>query len=575
MPYDIRKRGTKYCVIKRDDGRTMGCHASKPKAERQRRALYAGEQRTQDAQQMAIKVFETLGLNEVRKARSSAEGSSVSATMDNGNNDIYWSWNITMPSATGAWSSANVGEWQVSEKEEEKRTGWDGVLAVIGHPTSDKRLLIPGEVSNRELPLPFLVQTVTEEGHKGAEVAGRIEKVTHIPIGDVSEEMLARFNLKDIREGAVVVYAEGTLDGSDHEVDVIRMIENGAGVSIDMPPDRVAPFDPETLEELDPKDLDFETLIFGDVLTGIGGKIAAATVVSIPAFEEASVMLVEDHALVASAYGIRLKRDALTASAAGLAPLKPPTSWFYMEEPNEPTPLTVTEDGRVYGHLALWDQCHAAFASCERPPRSASEYSYFHVGQIETEEGDMINVGRVTVGEAGRAKGGHASLVLGRQGALEHYDETGCVGAFVRAKDGVYGIWLSGAVRSDAPAERVRDLRANPPSGDWRDYELVAVLSVPVPGFPVPRAAEARMVASAEGKEEVAALVATAYTEPVLADELSVENMDELLGKPLDEAIIGWTFPCSAAAEPIDIPTYRRKMAELSERRREILDGAA
>jgi len=95
---------------------------------------------------------------------------------------------------------------------------------------------------------------------------------------------------------------------------------------------------------------------------------------------------------------------------------------------------------------------------------------------------------------------------------MQHYDSTGCVGAFVRAHDGNLGIWLSGAVRSDAPAERIRDMRANPPSLDYRwenGRELVAVLSVPVGGFPIPRY-EAHVVASG-GDEEVQTLILTGY----------------------------------------------------------------
>ena len=57
--------------------------------------------------------------------------------------------------------------------------------------------------------------------------------------------------------------------------------------------------------------------------------------------------------------------------------------------------------------------------------------------------------------------------------------------------DGRHGIWLAGAVRSDLTPEGLRDMRANPPSGDWRSLnnslELVAALSVVVPGFPIPR----------------------------------------------------------------------------------------
>jgi len=235
--------------------------------------------------------------------------------------------------------------------------------------------------------------------------------------------------------------------------------------------------------------------------------------VDIPAFEEASIRLVDGAALVAMG-GIRVISPVITASAAGLAPMAPPKEWFFRPEADGPTPLTVTADGEVYGHLALFNQCHTAFEHCELAPRSRSGYAFFHTWQIETDDGDTINVGRITVGGKGSAKGGHASIVLGTQGAMEHYEKTGCVGAYVRASDGRHGIWLSGAVRSDAPSERVRDMRANPPSGDWRmeggSRELVAVLSVPVGGFPVPRY-EAHVVATGAAEEEVTALIATGY----------------------------------------------------------------
>jgi hypothetical protein len=478
----------------------------------------------------------------------------VSYYGDSGTNGVY-PWEITTVPIT---FSSQMSE----EDEEEDRMKWDGVLAVVGHPTSDRRYLIPEEISHRDLPLPFLVQTATEDGHRGAEVAGRIENISFIPADKFDRD---EFNLGDLTEGAVVVFAEGSLDGSEHEDDAIRMIENGAGVSIDMPPDRVAPFDPETLEELDPEEVSFEDLVFGNLLTGIAGKIAAATIVSIPAFEEASVMLVADHALVASAYGLRIKRKTITASAAGLAPLAPPRAWFERPEAHEPTPLTVTDEGEVYGHLALWNQCHTSFASCERPPRSASGYSYFHVGQIKTAEGDMVDVGRITVGKPGGAKGGHASIILGRQGAMEHYETTGCIGAFVRATDGNLGIWLSGSVRSDAPAERVRDLRACPASGDWRDYELVAVLSVVSGGFPIPRA-QAHLVASAGDEEHVATFISTDYTEPVFDDEIVIEDAN---GEEVGKLVSSWTFPCEDKVT--DIPTYRRRMLELANRRKEAL----
>jgi hypothetical protein len=46
---------------------------------------------------------------------------------------------------------------------------------------------------------------------------------------------------------------------------------------------------------------------------------------------------------------VKVKTTSLTAA---VAPLKPPREWFEMPEASEPTPLTFTADGRVYGHLA-------------------------------------------------------------------------------------------------------------------------------------------------------------------------------------------------------------------------------
>jgi hypothetical protein len=105
----------------------------------------------------------------------------------------------------------------------------------------------------------------------------------------------------------------------------------------------------------------------------------------------------------------------------------------------------------------------------------------------------------------------HAPLSMSARAASRHYDDNGAVGAYVRASDGQFGVWVAGALRHDLEPEQLRDFRANPPSGDWRtingSLDLVAALAVPVPGYPVPRA-EASLVASA-GSVEVASLIAS------------------------------------------------------------------
>lgn len=445
-------------------------------------------------------------------------------------------------SATTASSLAPVKVSHLSVEEE--RRGFEGVLALVGQPTSDGRYLIPGEISHRELPLPFLVQTQTAEGHLGAEVAGRIETIEYIPIDEF--ERSEEFGLGEVREGAIVVFAHGTLDGSEHADDAERMISNGAGVSIDLPPERVAPFDPDTLEEVPEEEISFEDLVFGHYLTGIAGKIAAATIVSIPAFEQASVKITDESVLVASAYGLRMVAGALTASAA---PLHPPREWFFTSEFPGPTPLTVTEEGRVFGHLATWDTCHIGIDGvCTRAPRSRSGYAFFHsTGAIKTAEGEEVEIGKLMLSVK------HAPLGYNRAQATQHYDDNGKVGAYVRASDGRYGIWLSGVVRHDLSEELLHELRCNRPSGDWRDVngslELVAACAVPVQGFPVARA-EAALTASAD-EITISALIASSGE---IVPSETVRKALEATGIALEPSV--------------DIPTYRRRLQELSERRK-------
>jgi hypothetical protein len=191
-------------------------------------------------------------------------------------------------------------------------------------------------------------------------------------------------------------------------------------------------------------------------------------------------------------------------------PLKPPSAWFETPEPDQPTPLTFEKSGKVYGHIALWGSCHRGFlngalAECVQAPRSGTNYSEFHLAPLETQEGTDVRVGKITYAT------GHAPLTANLQSAARHYDNTGSVGAFVRARDGNLGIWVAGSVRSDLSPEGFRDLRANPPSGDWRTpqsrrgLEMVATLAVPVPGLPVmPQLA---LAASANGENEVVSLI--------------------------------------------------------------------
>jgi hypothetical protein len=221
--------------------------------------------------------------------------------------------------------------------------------------------------------------------------------------------------------------------------------------------------------------------------------------------------------------------DTLVAAAEPIVlvqdpPLMPPREWFYVDEPNEPTPLTILPTGQFFVHLALWNTCHAgrangAYSACMYAPLSRSHYSQFHLGAMLCDDGTDVPVGRITIGT------GHAPLNLSAAAARAHYDNTGTCVAFARAYDGVFGIWVCGVLKSDATPEQIRDFRACPPSGDWRTHdgalELQAALAVNVAGFPVPRS-QLALAASADSLE-IATLILGAPDDDDFAEALRAE----------------------------------------------------
>jgi hypothetical protein len=177
-----------------------------------------------------------------------------------------------------------------------------------------------------------------------------------------------------------------------------------------------------------------------------------------------------------------------------------PAAWFTDPQLDGPTPLTIDEDGRIRGHAAVFGTCHIGFPQqCVTAPRSRSGYAYFATGALLCDDGTEVPVGSITMDT------GHAPTSMSRQAAAAHYDHTGAVVADVAVGEDAYGIWVAGALRPTVDEQTAARLRASALSGDWRrvggGLELVALLAVNVPGFPVPRA----RVASGEPQALVAA----------------------------------------------------------------------
>lgn len=360
--------------------------------------------------------------------------------------------------------------------------------------SGDGRKMEKDALSLRDLPIPLLWQITTGDGHNGSVIVGRIDAVERVETG--------------------LGNATGVFDTGPYGVEAQRLVDAKMlrGVSADL--DKFeATVDGEEMSGDDFNDA--MNKIQSEKITVNKARVMAATLVPKPAFQECTIELVtneptlEENAMPDGIYEETPPTGdnadyALSALAASAAPVTPPSDWFTDPELNQPTPLTIDDDGRVFGHIATWDTDHIGNFGV-KPPRSRSNYAYFRTGLLRTEEGEDIAVGQLTLA------GGHAGLDVDARRAVEHYDNTASAVADVACGEDSSGIWVAGSLRPGVTPEQVRTLRASAPSGDWRPInntlELVAVCQVNVPGFPIARA----RVASGSVTALVAAGAGTLY----------------------------------------------------------------
>ncbi len=397
---------------------------------------------------------------------------------------------------------------------------WKGPLAIEGKVTGDGREFASESLTWSDLPLPLRWNKEDSHGgepHTVAVNVGRIDKI--------------------YRDGGLIM-GEGVLNLAEADGQRVHDMIRGQfirGVSIDADSitdadvEMVWPDNVDSGEDAGEDDLLAMLFAQPEKIVFHAGRIRAATLCDIPAFAEAFISLTDtEGVVVASAAPAaedvpvyappRLERrvDGLVAHAA--PEWMPPRSWFSDPKLSVPTGITVDDDGRLYGHAAMWGSCHIGQADvCVQPPHEEA-HPYYMTGEVVT-DGGRVSVGQITVGT------GHASLSLGAVPASEHYDNTGHAVADVAVGNDAHGIWVAGAIRPDADPRLVHELRASGQvSGDWRrigsSLRLVGLLAVNVPGFPVPKMA-ARV---ASGQQE--ALVAAGR--PTVSHGLSEQDVMQL-----------------------------------------------
>lgn len=343
---------------------------------------------------------------------------------------------------------------------------WTAVLARIGTPTGDRRIIAPGALTTRDLPLPLMWQRVSDSGHSGSVTVGSIDTIT---IDNASGLVMGTGRFLPVR-GAGEAMAQTEMGVTGPSVDLfddidVREVQTliDAGV-----------VGPNIVDDMD----DIEYAVGEDGMVVITrARIAGATLVQIPAFAGVSIEMAGDA-------GAPEEYVPLLASA--VAPVLPPLDWFRQPDLDRLTPLTISDSGRVFGHIAGWETCHVGLPGCVTAPFSSTGYAYFHTGEQPTRDGVTLPVGTLVAGPR------HADPKLAFQAAAAHYDDPSAAVAKVMAGEDEHGIWVAGWVLPQAAPEAVDIFRSSAVSGDWRriggSLELIAVCSVNSPGFPVTRA---------------------------------------------------------------------------------------
>lgn len=393
------------------------------------------------------------------------------------------------------------------------------LIIVEGIQTGDKRLFAEQSLTWRDLPLPLMAQDDNTPEHEGAMLIGNFDDIQRkgleihgygAYLTEPGEEAARLIGLVQSGELRGV-----SADIDDVEFEVLFPTTDANGEPL---PDMfMMLFDPEAepppTEVLD-DGIEYEVMpIAQEVLRVTEGRVMGATVLTFPAFQEAYIeddsgdvslaasgprIMTESHVT-----GVMLNGVGPLSAAGSLAPGRatgregsparfdfpeiPPREWFEVPETPGPMPLTILDSGQVFGHLAVWGECHIGLAGeCVEPPPSTCNYARFHLGEIPVDDGGRVSVGKLTFGI------GHADLKLNAEAARRHYDNSRAAAADLVASDGEYGIWVCGAARSTLTTADVREVMSCPPSGDWRRFgrnlELVAALSVVVPGFQTLRA---------------------------------------------------------------------------------------
>lgn len=360
-----------------------------------------------------------------------------------------------------------------------------GIIAQEGVATGDSRIIEPGALTWGAGPWPLRWQPFSAPGHSQSLQVGAIERIWRDGQNIRAEGALSDSRVAEIR-AAVDRFAElaeigtvGVSVGFDDEAMELRvkkeflwwMEEDGEPPPRDITPDRdgrvrVAKFSTDDLRW---------HILSGRIreVTGVDtGAIVDAAIVPVGSqIGLAAAMSGPDPAFADPHFGADDKED-------------PRLVWQPANRPDELSgwgcPLTIADDGRVFGHVALRTRCHGAFAACIPPPGN-DDFANFLIGEATpgVATGPIILDTDHGVDEQGRVK------------SHTHLADTGRSVADAAVGSDRHGVWIAGRLRPGLTAREKAALKGSTLSGEWHPIggrlRLVGVLAVNSPGYLVRR----------------------------------------------------------------------------------------
>lgn len=375
---------------------------------------------------------------------------------------------------------------------------WRGVLVIANQSTGWR---IMRNVTWRELPLPLKWQREDQPGHDASITVGTID---------------------EIEADGDLIRATGLLLPDVAEVaEVEALIRAGAlrGVSVD-------PGDDGGADVISHED---GTLEF------VNYEIGAATLVAVPAFRGAWIALdgMPDPVDSEDAQDDQTPTGEVVITAALTIPADAPDPAVFTDPGlDRRRGLHVETDGRVWGHIYGWGECHLGSppGRCVQVPHGVTEGGYY-AGQdgrgVLCADGTLAPTGPLVIGAD------HAALHLPWLAAKDHYANAGLAAADVVCGEDAHGIWIAGRIRPGVSQEHVYALRASAPSVDCRSIagrlRLICTLAVNMPGFPA-------LAAHIDGAQVMALVASGGPTEPG-ACSCGSASVEDVVARRLDPVL--------------------------------------